>query len=288
MSGNSIKLLCGSLLAMILFQGCCKTPPIPHSELEFPHRWFINANAPKSTVVLVHGLNQRPSTMDDFAVTLAGMGHNVYRISLNGHHSDTPQSAACAQWGADVSNAIEEAHQHYPHSSISVIGYSLGALATINALSRDTTRRPEAVVLLAPPVALRAIGSLATITQLFPDSSFSVPSLTPARYRLFSTLPMTWYSHVADMIDKVKVCTGSDQLAAIPTLILLSPADELISWSGVEGWISRCGLTKNWHMKAVRPAESSVPAFEHVLFDPQSLGVEPWQYVTTELRNFLP
>lgn len=275
-------------LVWIIVSGCCcRGRPLLSTARDAP-LWFTASVQPaRGVFVVVHGLNQRPSSMDSISSYLASLGFHTYRVSLEGHDQRNTSVFPADVWTNDVIQAVRQARSAHPSLPLYMLGYSLGGLLTVQAMQSSTEVSPEKIILIAPALSLRTLVLSARLLTLFPPLSLRTPSLTPAKYRRFETTPLFWYSNIAELNAAAQEPPHPERLRAVPALVLLNPADELISTNGTEEWIADSSLSQTWHIELFRPQPTESGLREHLIVDEPSLGAAEWSRMRSTLRAFL-
>jgi len=116
-----------------------------------PYKHYLPANAPKGTVLAIHGLDVSREVMSFISAALADGGFEVYAIDLPGHGASQVkfQTALAEQAIRNVAMSLGE--------HIIVLGHSLGAglLLDLAANQHFSTM----VILSPPPMAIDQIGA---------------------------------------------------------------------------------------------------------------------------------
>lgn len=252
-------------------------------------QWFVaRTKKPRGVIVVIHGLNQRPSSMNPLSDYLAGQGYHVRRITLPGHNEPTTDTFDSSVWPTHVEHAYLDARKSLEHLPTYVVGYSLGGLlATHLADSLPSTTKPAALILFAPAIALRTLPSLAATIHFPPALSWRTPNVAPHAYRRYPTTPAFWYTNTLKLNRQIQTLRDAEHVQSVPALVFLNPRDELVSLSGTESWIEKNGLKTTWKIVEVHPHSTSSEMAEHLIIDEPSLGASEWRRVTGEIASFL-
>ena len=279
------------LVAFIFFvmSGCSATLPASPPAPQESSRWFLaNEHPPKGVFLVVHGLNLRPSAMDPLAETLAANGYHVHRITLHGHNGRTAQLFDEKVWLTEVAQSYQEIRTRFPSLPTYVMGYSLGGLTLVRMLeSVPPTDYPRAMVLLAPAISLRGALDALTALHLPPPITWAFPNLAPQEYRRYDYTPLFWYSNTLALYREMESRDDLNRFSAIPTLVVLNEADEIVSPEGMSRWIERHKLSPSWRIEMVRPESSQFPFKEHLIIDEASLGQAEWLRLRLLISDFL-
>jgi predicted alpha/beta hydrolase len=206
----------------------------------------------RGRMVMVHGLNLDPATMDPLSEWFASQGFVVARVELRGHRDSYREFIGVRHedWQADVASAVAALNRLEP-SVVSAplfgVGFSLGGLLLAHHVRRlqvaaDSARAGEflnerepwaGLVLLAPAFVPR-LGSgfpLGILPRWLPYFSF-----TPGRYRRWPFCPHNAYlatgslmrSHLAGIKNLQTNEYASESPARPRCLVLIHPRDELV------------------------------------------------------------
>lgn len=277
------------LLTLLILNGCSATLPASPSSAQESSRWFVTTTEPpRGVILLVHGLNARPSAMDPLATTLASEGYHVYRITLHGHNGRTSEIFDESVWVQDISSAYQDIRARFPNVPTYLMGYSLGGLALVSMLdSIPPEHYPKAMVLLAPSISLRGALDVATTLRLPPPITWAVPNLTPRSYQRYEYTPLFWYSNTLALYRNAAELTDIEKLHSIPTLVILNEADELVSAAGTSQWIKEHNLESSWRVEMVDTKGAEMRLKEHLIIDQRSLGQKEWSRLNAAIENFL-
>lgn len=275
------------IFAMLLLIGCCSSRFTPSPlENEGSRFEFTHTPEPHGVFLMVHGLNQRPSSMNPLAEFLRSRGYHTYRLTLTGHGAHAPQPFSSTEWERDLLAAYSHIASTTPDLPIHILGYSLGGLLAARAVDSYPTVRPASMILFAPGLSLRLLTQSAYILTLFPPLTTEVRNLAPAGYKRFQYTPLFWYRNTIDLYDKTRRLS-SDRLARTPTLVFSNPSDELVSKEGLEDWITDNHLESSWRVVSVRSRQRTPLILDHIIIDETSLGPTEWNRVKRSIEGFL-
>ncbi len=253
-------------------------------------QWFLSDQPARAVVVLIHGLNSKPSGMDTLASYLSSRRADVLRLSLTGHDADmkTFQHVSRQVWLADVSAAMRLAQARAQKEGVPVymVAYSLGALVGLDWLDSgmDAQVPCQKMVLFAPPISVSLVKRSVQLLRWFPR--LVIPSLNSPEYRAHAGTPVAAYSALFDSL--AHVTQGQFVHANIPTLVLIDPDDELVDAAGIEDLIDRYHLDQ-WTLFHVTTQDSRLPGrkFHHLIIDDRALGSEEWGRVEVLMSDHL-
>jgi|GEM_PF-689835 len=272
----------------ILAAGCCfNTLPPSGLLLEQPSFRETSQPQPRGVVVVVHGLNQRPTSMDTLCGFLRELGFHTYRITLTGHSQLPGRYFSSEPWIQDLRTALNDVEGRFPNLPVHVIGYSLGGLVSVRVIDTSYTVRPASLILIAPALSLRSIVQSARLLRLFPSTTISIRNLAPRDYKLFNQTPLFWYENVISIYDETRLIGDSSPLRSTPTLVIANPRDELISFSGLQDWISDNHLEPGWNLLRLEPRPLTPFLPGHLMIDERSVGVAEWSQLKRLVQEFL-
>lgn len=277
------------LLILVFMSGCVRyaTPP-PPLPAEAPRWTFTTESEPKGTFLVVHGLNIRPSALDQICGFLAGLGYHSYRVTLRGHNQPVEETFPAAEWQRDVTTAYSLVRERFPTLPTYTLGYSIGGLLLTDMVdSQSPPERPKGMVLLAPAISLRPIVNISSSLAISPPAPWSIPNVAPAAYRRYELTPLFWYSNTLEIYGEMDHLRDAPGLKSVPTLLVLNPDDELVSEDGTRRWVSENHLAPEWRIALIYPDTSERYLKEHLIVDSQSLGVSGWEYLKAVIKDFL-
>jgi len=277
------------LFLLLALSGCCFVGASDHASLpaEITRLEETPSSPARGTIVIAHGLNQRPSSMDFLASFFRSRGYHTLRLTLAGHDSPTNEPFAPSTWSREIATAFQTMRARYPSLPTLYLGYSMSGLAAIQALDSDASFAPSRMILIAPALSLRTIVESARILRWFPATTFSVRNLAPQAYRRYPRTPLFWYQNVAEMYDETRSLKNPGRARSIPTLVFANPRDELVSLEGLQSWIADNQLSDSWNVRVIRPQTADPRLAEHLLIDKRALSAEGWGEMLRQLESFI-
>lgn len=246
-------------------------------------------SAKRAVTLVAHGLNLKPEAMLFLVNWLAGNGSDVYLVSLSGHHKNGIgiREVTLSIWQEEMLAGYEMARKASLLHSIPLyfLGYSLGALLvqSMAALSIERTLF-DRQVLIAPAFAIRKRSYLIKLL-FFLGKQRTVPSYTPKGYKVNESLPLNIYDLM--FTEEKKVLKSKFITLTLPTLILIDPKDELISYNRLMKLISRFGLANYRVVVLDHHLKGRSEAYHHLIIDEQTMGKENWEKAACEIKKFL-
>jgi len=239
--------------------------------------------------MLVHGLNQSPSSWDDLTACLNGMGLHVYRLALQGHRGlgmDDMHAVTAAAWMGEFDDSCKVVAETFSELPCYFVGFSLGCLLAMTVQLKKGRRLFDRQVLLAPALAVRPYTRLVLqLCRFLP----SLPSRSPGNYvanREGTTAEA--YRALFDLEREFR--TFEDlSLLNVPTTVLMRPDDELVSYRLTERLVRERKLEK-WRLVRLEesgPLLKRLTSFKHLIVDRQSSGDVLWRQMTREIAKFL-
>ena len=277
-----------TLAASLLLSACCMHPRHSYHSTSEPAELRETSTHPaRGTVILVHGLNQRPSSLDPLADEIGALGYNTYRITLHGHEIHGGEAFSEVAWEDDLLRAYHTVERQPGSTPIYLLGYSLGGLLVTRVLDSHPELTPHGVILLAPALSLRLLPQSGYLLTLFPPTTLSVPNVAPPRYRRFANTPLFWYRNIFSLYSATRILGNPQRLASVPTVIVANPRDELVSLTGLHEWLRDNQLAATWRLSTIRPAAISPTTPEHLIIDQHSLGFTEWENLLASIKQFL-
>ncbi|SHO46573.1 alpha/beta hydrolase [Desulfopila aestuarii] len=252
-------------------------------------RWFYAENdIVLGVVLLVHGLNQRPSSWQEMILYLNRKGLHVYRLALKGHRGldmHDMETVHAGVWEEELREAVNELKRSYPDTPRYLMGFSMGALLALTVQLKDKKQYFDRQVLFAPAVAVQHYTRLVLpICQMLP----SLPSRSPRSYVANSEgTTAEAYRALFQLEHDFRRCE-SLQILNIPTLVLMRSDDELISYKRLLQLIRNEALD-NWRMVHLTDDSSFISrwmTYRHLIVDRESAGEMIWSQILRELDTF--
>jgi esterase/lipase len=281
-----VLVLIQSLALVWSISGCCVHPRFAHHQENEPSELRLTTARPvRGVVLVVHGLNQRPSSLEPLASEFRAMGYHSYRLTLAGHEHEGVQVFDQSLWEQQLVGAYQSLREQARALPVYVLGYSLGGLLVTRVLDSNPEIQPTGVILLAPALSLRLLPQSAYLLTILPPVSLSVPNVAPPLYRRFASTPLFWYRNTINLYEETRILSQSSRLSTIPTLIIANPRDELVSFTGLESWLKDNQLSDHWSLEAIRPAGIDPHIPGHVIIDSRSLGKTEWERLLRIIRK---
>jgi hypothetical protein len=218
---------------------------------------------------------------------VTGQGSDVYLVLLCDHPQNEVDvtKITAPVWQKQIVDAYRIAREAASHRFVPLyfLGYSLGALLGQSMLlPSGAFARFEKQVLVAPATAIRRRCYLIK-AFLFLGFPARLPSFTPKHYRVYPFLPLNFYQILFAEEQKF-LCAGPLNQ---PTLVLIDPADELISLRKLEKQIQRFGLSRYKVVVLNKSSKGRTRTYHHLILDDATMGKENWEKATKEISTFL-
>jgi pimeloyl-ACP methyl ester carboxylesterase len=267
----------------------------PQATEWFRHRFGL---APRGVALMMHGLNLNPDRMQPLVGLLTGAGFDVLMLSLRGHGDNFARcagrsdswarlrsfrSVSCAIWESEARGAYDLAQARAVRAGVplALLGYSLGALLGVEL--QATGRGFERMVLLAPPLSLRRWLRLVRPLAEFPW--LVLPSIAGADLLANAGTPMCAYKALLETFERFETRNGDG--LDVPTLVLIDPGDELISFAGVAASVRARGL-RRWHVQPIRKDAGTPRGIpHHLMIDERWVGPGAWAAIGRAVTGHL-
>jgi esterase/lipase len=264
---------------------------------ELPHYWEINHKKPKGIVVVVHGLNVKPSKMGSpetegtLVKFLLDSGYAVYRVTLTGHAGSIEgmQNVTESDWFSDAYIQYCEAKIAAERDNVPLylLGFSLGALVFENLMNENTATpvQFEKIVLFSPAIAIKTRAKAILLLQPFTNDSSIINSVSLEEYRAQRGASMGAYKIVFNMEEKL--CDAAFIKNNADTIIFIDKNDELVDMGTLKNRIAKYKLT-NWKVLEISNKGALIkPQYHHLLIDNRCVSAPTWQYITNSIIDFL-
>lgn len=257
----------------------------------FASAWFVpESGKPKAVAMLIHGLNLKPSAMDQLARSLAVIDVEVLRVELSGHKNsagaDDPsfQKVTARIWLDEARSAYRECTERARARKVPIffVGFSLGGLLGELLLNQGHEGAFERVVLFAPAISVRPLTYVMRPLFLLGDG-FVLGSVNDPAYRANSGTPMAAYRATFELQEQLEATAF--KRSNIPTLLLIDPDDEFVSFSGIERIIRKYSLTE-WRILRLSTEKSKLEqSRHHLIVDESALGTAEWVRVKEAIQK---
>jgi esterase/lipase len=288
------------LLLCFISNSCIILNPVnslyAENESELPQYWKTAVLNPRGIVIIIHGLNVKPSKMGSpqaegtLVKLFLDSGYHVYRVTLKGHGGpiEDMQNVTRADW-------VHDAYSQYCHAKtiaeseqlpLYLLGFSLGALV-YEVLMNEETAIPvqfEKVILFSPAIAIKSTAKTVLWLQPFTNDQSIIKSVSPEEYRAQSGTSIAAYKTVFNMEEAL--CADSFRNCNVNTIIFIDKNDELVSIKTLRERIIFFNLT-NWKIYEVTNTGAVIrPPYHHLLIDNKCVSVSTWQYISDTILNF--
>ncbi len=253
--------------------------------------WVGNPLSAKGLVLVLHGLNLKPSKMKPLAEAVCNAETQMacLIVTLPGHEESGPSqmsSVGAEKLKSAVLLEVATIGTHARGRPVHLLGFSLGSLAgawAIQNLKTTDSRVPfRSAVLLAPPIETK---SFARAAVLIPGpASWMIPSKNHVEYRANSGTSLGAYRALYRLQDELR--DGDQSALNIPTLVFFNPRDELVSASKLKKRVTESKWT-HWSLEEVGPLETTLkPAYDHLFIDEPSMGKQQWEKMKSRMLAF--
>lgn len=239
--------------------------------------WFYtSANIKTGIVILAHGLNLKPSKMDQLACFFSAKGCDVLRIEL-GRNPNLWSKNFHYDYVRAALRAKEELLPMY------FVGFSLGALVGVHYMLTHTDHQFQKVALLAPACHAHWYTFFpAMLGHIFPW--ISLPSFNLADYREGPSTTLLEYKKMHGLAKEVQKHLQVRPLD-IPLLLIYSPKDELVSHQSLKNWAKsepQCTSLEISNQTSQLPKK-----YHHLMIDELTLGPKDWEkLIHAFIRHF--
>ncbi|WDP89485.1 MAG: alpha/beta fold hydrolase [Desulfobacter sp.] len=251
-------------------------------------QWFkAETRNPEAVVLLIHGLNQKPSKWQALIDFFNSLKIHVFRLTLQGHGGapfEDMMAVDANRWRSNFRYGYCELEKRYPSVKKILVAYSLGGLISQEYQLSIGTPLFSGQVLLAPSLSLQPYVHL---IRPFTRIMKAIPSRTPVDYRANPIhTSSAAYRALFHMVRSINSKADS-RAVNIKTIVLIHPDDEVVSCNGLKNMVKRKGLDR-WQVKIIRNHKSRLDTdFKHMIIDRASLGDRGWAFVTRTMGDFI-
>jgi alpha-beta hydrolase superfamily lysophospholipase len=241
--------------------------------------WLPSASPARGVVLLTHGLNGLPASLNGLGRALAAKGFEVFRPAFEGHRGDNGAflSITASEWEQDARRFHAEGAARAQELGVPFhhLAYSMSALIFAALPELRFNRR----VLFAPALSLHAWYPAAiAIATLLPWLKFR--SRIPEG---FSANPVSGMRSARAMHWFRQRWNGAPD--GTPTLIWADPRDELVNARALQAMAAR---SPTWEFRAVSTASCTLPRrFHHLIITEAAVGATEWDRLCAGTAEFL-
>jgi pimeloyl-ACP methyl ester carboxylesterase len=265
-------------------------------------KWFRhNETAGLSGVALViHGLNLSPARMATVISVLNQAGIDCLRLSLKGHGDNFRQRdgmdaaesrledfkrVSHALWFEETLAAYSAARQgaDEKHLPLFLVGFSYGGLIGLDVLAARPDAAFDRALLFAPALSLRGWDYAVRLFAPFPK--LVLPTFAPEGYPANPGTPIAGYNALFETLDHFETHIGPQ--INIPSLVIIDPGDELVSFDGLKRLAEERRLDQ-WRFLPVHRSRSLLHGIlRHIIIDETSVGREAWAAIENAMAIHL-
>ncbi len=244
--------------------------------------WFTATSHPRGVVLLTHGMNLKPSRMDELAQLLAQSGFEVFRPAFKGHCDKNKEylDISADQWEADAKrfHAIAQRRAKNLKRPLYLVAYSFSALVfQVQAKELPFAKR----IYFAPALSLKFwYPMVAWAAQQFP--SYTYASRVPPGYRANEISGASAIVALEEFHRRWR--GGAGRGDSTPILMFASTKDELVNYDGLQTVVAD---KNNWLLEIVSTEKSLPQGGNHLFIDQGSAGPEAWSLIKERALNFL-
>ncbi|MEN9810033.1 MAG: hypothetical protein RLZZ488_1600 [Pseudomonadota bacterium] len=239
---------------------------------------------------VMHGLNTHPKKMSDLATLAEKLGFTTTVGILSGHQPDekktTDNLVSENQWRQEFKEQWSQSVSkcNGPSNERLFIAYSLGAVTGLSVFDQDdSVILPTKMILISPALALRKKTILIRALSWLPFGS--LPSVNHPDYRARPNTPLKNYNALFKIHDGWKKFQWK-ATSQIPTLVVLSPDDELVDSQNIEQSLKQ-RQQSSWQIHWLSNENSTLrPRYYHLIIDELSQGKQQWDSFTEAAVRF--
>lgn len=243
----------------------------------------LNSRGSLSPILMAHGLNQNPESLQPIADKFARAGHPVYLFHIPGHARSTEHTQIDASY---VIDAFSESYRFVRRESKQkplFFGYSYGGLlGVLSSLDCEF----QGLALLAPALKLRPYTHAIKLVLPWVGRLRSMPlpsSAMQTRYRYHQGgVPTEIYRSFFQLYSRMQNLDRSD-LPQVSGRVWMHPKDELIDFSRLNRWL---GEYTPWQNRPLSNSQAKQNGYKHLCLDIQTLGESEFLRLTDEVLGF--
>lgn len=245
-------------------------------------RWFHAEGKAKGVFLVTHGLNSRPSKMEELAQALARAGFEVLRPSFTGHcrEPEELQKIKAEAWEKDAREFYASAKKKADQLKVPLYlaAYSFSGLA-FHSLRKELPFKKR--VYLAPALETKF---------WYPLAVYLINALPAYAFR--TQIPTGYYAQEYSGLQAVvamnhfflKWQENKKEPDDGPVLLWAHPGDELVSASRLK----EVSAERGWDFREISIAGCELPkCYKHLIVDSAAVGKEQWKKMVEGTLEFL-
>lgn len=241
-------------------------------------------------ILLIHGLNNKTSILNDLKNSLESMGYQVTVLTLKGHEGEKGskiKSAKSTDWINDFAEVWYKIKKSSINSKqkINIIAYSLGAVVTENFFlkHRQEAQWVESATYFAPAFFIKNSSKLFVRTLELLQLKFMV-SVTPKEYRANRFLPVSAYKALFELADNFKAALLDDKnFITFKRQIFMSKHDELVNFSQTKKYANDHHIA----FQELKKAKDAKYKYQHLIITIDDLGFNQWNEILLKSSELL-
>lgn len=232
---------------------------------------------PKGIVLTVHGQNLDPAKMDSIGARLNQSGYDIYRVAMTGSRGNYEEALTVTRevWLEDLRRAFQETQRWRANKDLPVycVGFSMGGLMLVAAQVNQAIQCDK-FVLLSPALVPNMPSWLVTMAEKIIPANFKFPTAVPVEYRRHDHFLIHPNKIIFDIAKEM--AESSLAVANIPTLVMMDPRDELVSYRGLE-LLAQTKELNNWKFQTISTDNTELAQpVRHLIVDKTALGQAEW------------
>lgn len=248
---------------------------------------YSKKESSKGIVIVIHGLNNNPSIMNEQVAILNDLGYHTLTLTLTGHHQNKPETkhnSSKKSWVKDLETAIGEAKNKYPNLKIYNLSFSMGCSITLNYLIEKNDNAFEKLIFFAPAIFLSTYSNLLRLFTPFSFFKFSLPSAIPEGLYAHKSTSVRALKGLQDCVDTIS--NNSSKIPKNPHVLVFNcPTDRLLNHKKLTAWVTENNLS-NWQIIETRP-KKGVHFSNHLFLSENHLGKQSYQQMRSIIQEFI-
>ncbi len=238
-------------------------------------------------IILLHGLNDKASSMEQMAGLFQDKGFDVVLGSLSGHRGDVDELLTVNQeeWITDIYNIYCVAASIAQKKSVPLffVGYSFSNLMFLKFINKFSITNIKKMVLLAPSLSFTLKANALKLLFFLPDKTV-IPSYNLKIYRANRGTSIAAYKAV---FNTQKEMNSFFKLKSnIPVLSFFHKLDEIVDSKESEK-IIKSKFFKSKTIYLDNKDHLLEKEINHLMIDEKSLGTKNWNMMMSSILTFL-
>jgi esterase/lipase len=245
--------------------------------------WHLTKGSTKGQALVIHGLGTKPQSMQPVIKMFNDRNYDVLLLHLKGHSGkyEDMMDIHKEDWPLQIKQAhhLMTYRQKQIGGDIVFSGFSVGGLLLPKFIMQNQIENVDRMLLFAPAISLNDLSKAFSKIISYMDPTYKTPDYDKDKRALeegtsLGAYQMMW-EHYNDFHQHIKT-TSDGVFLNIPTVVAMSPNDELIDYANTRKFMKYQYLT-NWKMYTLNhDTKSESFSYFHYTISSEDVGDKLW------------